>query len=88
MLNELDGLIERHGLRSEEQMRAVGKHDVGVQLVMSQGAIVQQGVDEQVGDAGDLKDGPVFVGRERDERNAGPEWARRLSHSRMVDAGG
>jgi hypothetical protein len=61
-LDEMDGLIERDVLRGEQEVHVVGHDDVGVEFVVAEGAVVQQRLDEERGDAGDLEDGAPAVG--------------------------
>ena len=52
-------------------MHVVGHDDVGMQLVMAERAVVEQGLDEEVGDAGDLEDRPAITRGEGDVRDSG-----------------
>jgi hypothetical protein len=60
-LDEMNGLIERDILRREEEVHVVGHDDVGVKLVVAEGAVMQQSLDEERGYAGDFEDGAAVV---------------------------
>lgn len=83
VLDEFDGLVERHALRREQQMNVVGHDDIGMQLVVTNGAVVQQSVNEQLGDARDLKHRAAIACRQGDKRNAGSGWPRRFRHKNL-----
>ena len=85
-LDEGDGLVERDGLRSEQQVDVVGHDDVGVEFITAQGAVVEQVVDEEFGDTGYLEDVAPIVSGRGNEGHAGCGCAR--SHGAMILEGG
>lgn len=46
VFDEFDGLVERHTLRRDQQMNMVRHDHIGVQLVVTNGAVMQQRVNE------------------------------------------
>ena len=56
-LDEMDGLVESDVLRCKQKMHVIGHDDVGVEFVVAEGAVVQQRLDEERGDACDFEDG-------------------------------
>src|SRR6185437_9156568 len=64
-------------------MNMVGHDHVSVQLIVTDGAIVQQRVDEKLGYACDLKHRAAIACRQGDERNARPVWAHGLRHKNL-----
>jgi hypothetical protein len=49
--------LQRDGLRSEDEVDVVGHDDERVQLIVSGGAIVLEGFEEEFGVARDLEEG-------------------------------
>src|SRR6185437_4533296 len=70
-------------LRREQQMHMVGHYDIGVQLIVANGAVVQKRIDEEFSDARDLKHRTAIACRQGDKRNSGSGWPRRLRHKNL-----
>ena len=84
-LDESDGSFEGL-LRCEKQMDVVGHDDEGVEFVVSFGAVVLEGFDEEFGVALDLKESASVVGSAGDEEGAGAGCAGRDRHAAIVTA--
>jgi hypothetical protein len=84
-LDESDGSFESL-LRSEKQVDVVGHDDEGVEFVVSFGAVVLEGFDEEFGVTFDLKEEAAVVGSAGDEEGAGAGCAGRDRHSAIVTA--
>jgi hypothetical protein len=70
VLDQRDSLVQWISLRGKEQVDMVRHHQKRVQLEVAPSAVVQQGVDEDLGDAGDLEDGAALVGGDGDKEHA------------------
>ena len=80
--DELHGTLDSDVGGSDEEMKVVGHHDVGVQQVA--GAVVVDGIEEQLGIAFDLKESAAIVSGCGDEVSAWSGGAARNRHSAIV----
>jgi len=69
-LDDSDGSFESL-LRCEKQVDVIGHDDEGVEFVVSFGAIVLEGFDEEFGVAFDLEETAAVVGSAGDQEGAG-----------------
>ena len=81
-LGESDGSFESL-LRSEKQVDVVGHDDEGVEFVVSFGAVVLDGFDEEFGVAFDLKEATAVIGSAGDEEGAGAGCAGGIAMRRL-----
>jgi len=72
--------------RSEKQVDLVGHDDEGVEFVVSFGAVVLEGFDEEFGVAFDLKEATAVVGSAGDEEGAGAGCTGGDRHAAIVTA--
>jgi hypothetical protein len=80
VLDELNSVLQGDSLRGKQQMEVVRHHDVRMEFVMAQGAVVEQGVEEEIGYASDLEDGATIARCDGDKGHAGPWSASGLPH--------
>lgn len=84
VLDEFNRMLERDGLRREYEVQMIGHHNVGMQLVVPQGAVMKQRVDEEIGNTGDFEGGTAIASCYRDEGHTGTRWTYVLRHESIV----
>ena len=84
VFDDVDGLLQGDGLRSEQEVDVVGHDDIRVELVVAQGAVMEQCVDEEFGESRDLEDGAAIVSCGGHERHAGAGYVGSFRHGAMV----
>lgn len=84
-LDESDGSFESL-LWSEKKVDVVGHDDEGVEFVVSFGAVVLEGFDEEFGVAFDLEEAAAVVGSAGDEEGARARCAGGDRHAAIVTA--
>jgi len=82
-LDESDGSFESL-LRCEKQVDVVGHDDEGVEFIVSFGAVVLEGFDEEFGVAFDLEEAAAVVGSAGDEEGAGAGCSAGNRHTAIV----
>jgi hypothetical protein len=84
VLDEANRLLQGDGLRSQDELNVIRHHQVGVEFVMAQRAIVQQRVDEEIGHPRDLEDGAAIACGRGNKGHAGSGAVASLRHGAML----